>query len=280
MSRSFTFLSFIVLLFSISACERDKSCALMDYTYVLPQQAYQEASYIKLYGSEDNFVGGKDAVGITDSSANDLRLTLPSQTQAIPFLDIRYPDGTNSWSNQAALAQLSKTTVSSANCEVTAGFDDYTSLKNIVKSSPIFMHLVLENGLQDGGTKSWLIDKIYDEDEFDVSDRPEWACLKTLGFTFFKGGKGAKVKITIGSGENACGVLGELFGDKSEAFATYSLEGNDQKELRITVPAVSEELKKQLTFKVIESDYNHLKISLTNNNAQIGYAVLIPLNHE
>ncbi len=280
MSRFLTFLSFIVLLFSVSACERDKSCALMDYTYVLPQQAYHETAYVKLYGSEDNFVTGKDGVGIADSSTNDLRLSLQSQAQAIPFLDIRYPDGTNSWSNQAAITQLGKTAVSSTNCEVTTGFDDYASLKDIIKSSPIYMHLVLENGLQDGGTKSWSIDKIYDEDEFDVSGRPEWACIKKLGFTFLKGGKGAKVKIAIGAGGGACGVLEELFGDKSEAFATYSLEGDDQKELRITAPAVSEALKKQLTFNVIESSYNHLRISLTNDNAQIGYAVLIPLNHE
>lgn len=280
MTRFITYISIILVALCLTSCERDKSCALMSYTYVLPLEIYQDAEYIKLYASEEAFVSGEKGVGMDDSINSEPHLTLQEQAQAIPFLDIRYSDGKNSWSNQAIITQLGKTAVSSANCETTIRFSDYASFKNSINSSPIYMHLALDDSLQDGGGKSWVVDKIYDEDEFDVSERPEWQCIKKLGFTFFKGGKGAKVKITREVGESLCNVYDELFGDKTEAFATYSLEGNDQKELRITVPAISDALKEQLTFTVMTSDYQHLKISLTNGNSQIGYAVLIPLNHE
>jgi len=269
----------VLLAFCFVSCKKDKSCATMNYTYSLPNDLNQEVDYIKLYASEDDFATGERGVGAVDSMGAPY-LILNAQVQVTPFLDIRYADGTNSWSNQAELSQLGETSFSSTNCETKINFSDYAALKNVVRSSPVYMHLVLAEASQDGGSKSWLVDKIYDEDEFDVSNRPEWQCVKQLGFTFFKGGKGAKVKITIPPAAGICTMYEELFQGKTEAFATYSLEGDDQQELRITVPAVSDRLKEQLTFSVIESAYDHLRISLTNGNAQVGYAVLIPANHE
>lgn len=263
----------------LMGCKRDQSCVSMDYSYILPSNFAQETVYIKLYASEDDFVNGEKGVEAVES-AGELYLRLPVQEQSIPFLDIRYGNGANSWSNQSQLAQVSKTTVSSANCETMVRFLDIASLQNSIQSSPIYMYLTLADHTQDGGSKAWAIDKIYDEDEVDVSERPEWQCVKKIGFTFFKGGKGAKVKVTRATGESVCGMYDEFFGDRDEVFATYSLEGSDQKELRITVPAASDVLKELMTFTIVEADYDHLKISLTNGDTQVGYAVLIPFTHE
>ncbi|MEH6306970.1 hypothetical protein RYH73_15060 [Olivibacter sp. CPCC 100613] len=275
MHKAFTIL-FVGLLFM--SCERDKVCSLMDYIYTFPEQTAGEVAYRKIYANENDFTKGEH--GIKSDSLSENQIVLPAGRESIPFIDIRYPDGTNSWSNQAELGRLAQKMIESTGCKATFSYTDYAVLKSTINSSPTYLHLTLHDQDQDGGEKMWLIDRIYDEDKVDVTERPEWQCVRALTFTFYKGGKGARVKMNAPTDGNACGFFEELFGEKSEVFATYSLEGQDQKELRITVPAVSDALKEQLTFQVLASDYDQISISLTNSSSQIGYATLIPSNHD
>ncbi len=268
-----------VLLVCLLGCEKDRTCSIMDYHYVFPEEVFAEATYLKIYANENNFIEGQQSVSRPDSLAGT-EVVLPAGAESTPLIDIRYPDGTNSWSNQAELARLTQVDLESASCQASFRYLDYSALRNAVNSSPTYLHLALERGDQDGGQKTWLIDRIFDEQEADVTERPEWQCVRGLKFTFYKGGKGAKVKIEAPSEGVACAVFEELFGARSEVFATYSLEGQEQKELRITVPAVSDALKEQLTFQVLNSAYDLLNISLTNGSSQIGYATLIPSNHD
>lgn len=278
MNKAFTTLFLGLLLFCLSSCEHDKVCNIMDYIYIFPEQTIEEVAYIKVYTNERDFTEGQHAV--EPDSLSKSQLVLPTDQTSIPFIDIRYADGTNSWSNQAELGRLTQKSIESAGCKAIFSYADNATLRNTINSSAIYLHLALQQLNQNGGEKTWLIDRIYDEDKLDVTERPEWQCVKGLKFTFYKGGKGAKVKIDAPVAEGVCGVFEELFGEKSEVFATYSLEGSNQKELRITVPAVSDALKEQLTFQVLESDYDSLNISLTNGSSQIGYATLIPSNHD
>lgn len=278
MNKVFTGLFATFFCAILIGCNSDKACSIMDYSYIFPGEAFEETTYTKVYTNENNFTKGEQGIAPDSSSGNQVVLQVGAES--IPFIDIRYPDGTNSWSNQAELTRLAQMNIESTGCKTSFRYNDYSAFRNIIASSPSYLHLALKNGMQDGGEKMWLIERIYDEDKFDVTDRPEWQCVRGLKFTFYKGGKGARVKIGAPSEGGACGVFEELFGTRSEVFATYSLEGEDQQELRITVPAVSDALKEQLTFHVIESAYDHLEISLTNGSAQIGYATLIPSSNE
>lgn len=279
MKKTYTPLLLGVLLVCFLGCERNRVCSIMDYHYIFPEQAFTEAAYLKIYANENNFIEGKQGVSRPDSLAGT-QVVLPAGAASMPLIDIRYPDGTNSWSNQAELARLTQADLESASCRASFQYADYAALRNSVNSSPTYLHLALQQADQDGGQKTWLIDRIFDEQEADVTERPEWQCVRGLKFTFYKGGKGAKVKIEAPSEGVACTMFEELFGARSEVFATYSLEGEGQSELRITVPAVSDALKEQLTFQVLHSAYDLLNISLTNGSSQIGYATLIPSNHD
>lgn len=278
MIKAFTVISAMLFLVIVSSCERNTRCDLLTYTYRFPPST-EDTGYMKMYISQEDFSSGQHPISAT--TANGLMsFELTGDNQQISFIDIRRADGTNSWSDQAALFQLGISDVHYTSCLTEINYNDQTALYNAINSSATYLHLVLDHEMQDGGNKTWEISEIYDENRVDVSDRPEWICIKNLVFTFFKGGKGAIVRMAVAEGGRSCGVFQELFGDRAEAFATYSLEGDMQDELRITAPAVSDALKAQLTFHIVDSGYDEIEISLTNDSSQLGYALLTPVIYE
>jgi len=269
----------LILLFLFCGCEKNQKCDTLRYTFHLPSQLLADYPYVKLYQNQEDFYQGVNAITVEDST-NGLTFSTMGNNQFTPIWDIRRADGTSSWSDQQALAQLADHQVFFEECSVDVHYTDADALLQAISSSPIYTHLALPGLDQDGGSKTWEISRIFDEDSVEVTERPEWICIKSLVFTFYKGGKGGKIKIGTNNGQSPCGVYEELFNGMSEAYATYSLEGEDQRELRITAPAISDALKEQLTFHIASSSYEQLAISLTNADGQIGYATLTPLQDE
>ncbi|QNL47691.1 hypothetical protein H8S90_12705 [Olivibacter sp. SDN3] len=269
----------MISLFIPTSCTRNTQCDLLTYTYLFPEHILDEFDYMKIYLHEEDFTIGENGV-LGENNNGFVSFELTGDNQDLPFIDIRRTDGTNSWSNQAEIVKLGQSAVNYASCLTEINYSDQEALNKVVNSSPTYMHLVLNDAEQDGGSKTWEIGEVYDENRNNVSDRPEWICIRNLLFTFFKGGKGAVIKIAIKEGDTPCGVFKELFGERMEAFATYSLEGGAQDELRITAPAVSDALKAQLTFNVMSTGYDEIEINLTNGDNQLGYALLTPVSDE
>lgn len=268
--------TFILISLHVYSCREDK-CSYLNYFFELPNDIDEQFVYAKVYASDENFSSGeggfeKDHLDTLIGSPEDFRAGLSK-------LDLRTEEGMNSWSNQQDVFYRTNTAFDYDACRASVLYPPATVLRELTTSSPTYLHLVLDSLMEDGGDKSWVIDRIYDNNQQDITMIPSWQCLRNLVFTFYKGGKGARIKLTY-QGEETCSDLAELFDGRNEAYATYSLEGVAQDRLEITYPTIHENMRLQFTFAIRSSTYEEIQISVTDGDQQLGYTSLIPLHDD
>lgn len=253
----------------LPACKKSARCDLLQYDYSFPEGSRQAYAYAKIYAHESDFSLGLNGHGF--ASGNSIGIYLSEHD--IPMIDLRREDGLNNWAKLAASQASFQPALNYQDCLSEMRLGQENALDSLLSSSPTYLHLVLPDLYSDGGDKTWYIANLYDLNGNEVTNDLGWRCLKNILFTFYKGGKGAKVKLSMQS-VFSCQGFEELFDDRLEAFATYSLEGPLQDELHITYPVISDEMRLQLTFKVTFSSYDQLDIAVLNGSNELANAIL------
>ncbi len=268
--RFFVLISFCAILI---AC-REEDCSVINYHFKLSGGLPEDVLFLKLYPGEDAFGAGQD--GLVFNGEDEAAFIAAGEFGGgIGRLDVRMVNGLNSWASQHDIYLNTETEFTYDQCQAFVRLPGGANLNSYIKGSPTYLHLALDSLMQEGGSKTWAIDRIYNEDQIDVTGLSEWTCLRNLTFTFFKGGKGAKVMIS--TADTTCVGFEDLFDGRINAYASYSLEGVDQNRLEITYPSIHDDMRIPLTFTVLESDFGQIGIQVTNQERSIGYTSLTPL---